>query len=290
MSTTHRIPGVLYRADPRDGEVPLIFDSPHSGTDYPEDFDHTCPRQVLRTAEDTYVDELYSAAPAEGATLIGALFPRSYIDANRHIADMDQALLAEPWPHPLKPGVKTKMGMGLIRRLAVPKLPVYSRKLGVAEVQARIDKYYHAYHAELAGAADRLHARFGGLWHVDCHSMKSVSNGMATEGPGVPRADFVLGDRDGTTCAPELTQFVRQFLETRRYDVRINDPYKGVELVRRHGRPKENRHSLQIEVNRKLYMDEESFERNANFPKLKADLDALVAALAGFARERLRAA
>ena len=290
MSTTHRRPGVLYRADPRDGEVPLIFDSPHSGTDYPEDFDHTCPRQVLRTAEDTYVDELYSAAPAQGATLIGALFPRSYIDANRHIADMDQALLAEPWPHPLRPGVKTKMGMGLIRRLAVPKLPVYSRKLGVAEVQARIDKYYHAYHAELAGAADRLHARFGGVWHVDCHSMKSVSNGMAAEGPGVPRADFVLGDRDGTTCAPELTQFVRRFLEKRGYDVRVNDPYKGVELVRRHGRPRENRHSLQIEVNRKLYMDEASFERNDNFPELKNDLDALVVALAEFVRERSRAA
>ncbi|HKX07144.1 MAG TPA: N-formylglutamate amidohydrolase [Stellaceae bacterium] len=290
MSTTHRIPGVLYRADPREGEVPLIFDSPHSGTDYPEDFDHTCSRQVLRTAEDTYVDELYSAAPAQGATLIGALFPRSYIDANRHIADMDQALLAEPWPHPLSPGVKTKMGMGLIRRLAVPKLPVYSRKLGVAEVQARIDKYYHAYHAELAGAADRLHARFGGLWHVDCHSMKSVSNGMAAEGPGVHRADFVLGDRDGTTCAPELTQFVRQFLEKRGYDVRVNDPYKGVELVRRHGRPRENRHSLQIEVNRKLYMDEVSFERNDNFPELKNDFDALVLALAEFARERSRAA
>ena len=286
MSTTQSIPGVLFRSDPRDGEVPVIFDSPHSGTDYPEDFDHTCPRHVLRTAEDTFVHELYSAAPGHGATLIGALFPRSYIDANRHIADIDAALLAEPWPHPLNPGVKTKMGMGLIRRLAVPKLPVYSRKLGVAEVQGRIEKYYHAYHAELARVADRLHARFGGVWHVNCHSMKSVSNGMAAEGPGVPRVDFVLGDRDGTTCAGELTEFVRQFLTKRGYDVRINDPYKGVELVRRHGRPKENRHSLQIEVNRKLYMNEASFERNANFPKLKADLDALVAALAGFARER----
>lgn len=286
MSITHRIPGVLYRCDPQAEELPLVFDSPHSGTAYPEDFDHTCPRHVLRTAEDTYVDELYAAAPANGATLIGALFPRSYIDANRNVADMDQALLSEPWPHPLKPGVKTKMGMGLIRRLAVPKLPVYSRKLGVAEVQARIDKYYHAYHTELASATDRLHARFGGLWHVDCHSMKSVSNGMAAEGPGVPRADFVLGDRDGTTCAPELTQLVRQFLEKRGYDVRVNDPYKGVELVRRHGRPKENRHSLQIEVNRRLYMDEASFERNANFPKLKRDLDALVAALATFVRAR----
>jgi len=281
------ITGVLFRTAPREGEVPLVFDSPHSGTDYPEDFDHTCPRAVLRTAEDTYVHELYAAAPAHGATLIGALFPRSYIDANRHIADIDQALLAEPWPHPLNPGVKTKLGMGLIRRLAVPKLPVYSRKLGVAEVQARIDRYYHPYHAELQTAADRLHARFGSVWHVNCHSMKSVSNGMAAEGPGVARADFVLGDRDGTTCAPELTRFVEKFLGKRGYDVRINDPYKGVELVRRHGRPKQNRHSLQIEVNRKLYMDEESFERNANFAKLKADLDALVAALARFARERV---
>ena len=287
MSTSHMITGVLFRTAPREGEVPLVFDSPHSGTDYPEDFDHTCPRAVLRTAEDTYVHELYAAAPAHGATLIGALFPRSYIDANRHIADIDQALLAEPWPHPLNPGVKTKLGIGLIRRLAVPKLPVYSRKLGVAEVQARIDRYYHPYHAELQTAADRLHARFGSVWHVNCHSMKSVSNGMAAEGPGVARADFVLGDRDGTTCAPELTRFVEKFLGKRGYDVRINDPYKGVELVRRHGRPKQNRHSLQIEVNRKLYMDEESFERNANFAKLKADLDALVAALARFARERV---
>jgi N-formylglutamate amidohydrolase len=286
MTITHRISGVLFRTEPRDGEVPLVFDSPHSGTDYPDDFDHTCPRAVLRTAEDTFVHELYAAAPAHGATLIGALFPRSYIDANRHVADIDQVLLAEPWPHPLNPGVKTKLGMGLIRRLAVPKLPVYSRKLGVAEVQARIDRYYHAYHAELQTAADRLHARFGGVWHVNCHSMKSVSNAMAAEGPGVARADFVLGDRDGTTCAPELTKFVEHFLRKRGYDVRINDPYKGVELVRRHGRPTENRHSLQIEVNRKLYMDEASFERNGNFSKLKSDLDALVAALAGFASER----
>jgi len=284
----HTIPGVLFRTNPKTAEVPLVFDSPHSGTDYPGDFDHTCPRHVLRTAEDTYVHELYAAGPAHGATLIGALFPRSYIDPNRHIADMDQALLAETWPHPLNPGVKTKLGMGLIRRLAVPKLPVYSRKLGIAEVQARIDRYYHAYHAELVSAVDRLRARFGGVWHINCHSMKSVSNGMATEGSGVARADFVLGDRDGTTCASELTGFVQQFLTGRGYDVRINNPYKGVEIVRRHGRPGENRHSLQIEVNRKLYMNEESFERNGNFQRLKSDLDALVAALAAFARERAR--
>jgi N-formylglutamate deformylase len=285
-AASRTLPGVLYRRDPETSEVPLVFDSPHSGTDYPQDFDFTCPLPVLRSAEDTYVDELYGGAPALGATLIGAYFPRSYIDANRELGDIDRELLNAPWPGPINPGVKTKLGMGLLRRLAVPGLPVYRRKLTVAEVQERIARYYDPYHAELATVADRLHARFGGVWHIDCHSMKSVSNAMASEGAGVMRADFVLGDRDGTTCAPELTDFVLGFLRRRGYDVRVNDPYKGVELVRRHGRPKENRHSLQIEVNRKLYMDEDGFERNANFPKLKRDLDALVAALAGFVKER----
>ena len=287
MTTMPRtIPGVLYRRDPDAPEVPLVFDSPHSGVEYPQDFDFTCPLEMLRTAEDTYVDELYSAAPAHGATLIGAFFPRSYIDANRNLADIDQELLDAPWPGEATPGEKSRLGMGLIRRLAVPKTPVYGRRLGVAEVQARIDRYYEPYHRELATVADRLHSRFGGVWHVNCHSMKSVSNAMASEGAGVVRGDFVLGDRDGTTCAAELTEFVLRFLRDRGYDVKVNDPYKGVELVRRHGRPRERRHSLQIEVNRKLYMDETTFERNANFPRLKADLDALVAALAGFARER----
>jgi len=286
MTTPHTIPGVLYRHDPEVPEVPLVFDSPHSGVQYPRDFDFTCPLELLRTAEDTYVDELYGAAPAHGATLIGAFFPRSYIDANRNLADIDQALLDAPWPGEAMPGEKSRLGMGLIRRLAVPKTPVYGRKLGVAEVQARIARYYEPYHRELAAVADRLYARFGGVWHVNCHSMKSVSNAMASEGAGVVRGDFVLGDRDGTTCAPELTEFVLRFLRDRGYDVKVNDPYKGVELVRRHGRPRERRHSLQIEVNRKLYMDEATFERNANFPRLKADLDALVAALGGFARAR----
>lgn len=285
---TRSIDGVLHRSDPRGTELPLVFDSPHSGVVYPPDFDYTCPLNVLRTAEDTFVDELYGAAAEHGATLIGAHFPRSYIDANRHVADIDQNLFATAWPGPVDPGEKTRLGMGLVRRLAVPGLPVYGRKLRVEEVQARIAHYYEPYHAELAGVLDRLHDRFGAVWHVNCHSMKSVSNAMASEGAGAPRADFVLGDRDGTTCAPELTLFVREFLARRGYQVKVNDPYKGVELVRRHGRPNENRHSLQIEVNRKLYMDETCFERNDNFPKLQRDLEALIGALAAFVRERQR--
>src|SRR4051794_2560339 len=133
----HAIPSVLVRRDPVAPEVPLVFDSPHSGTEYPADFNHACPLAALRGAEDLYVEDLFGAAPEHGATLLAALFPRSYIDVTRDLADLDPALLDTPWPAPLSPGEKTKLGIGLIRRFAKPGLPVYDRKLTVAEAEAR---------------------------------------------------------------------------------------------------------------------------------------------------------
>jgi N-formylglutamate amidohydrolase len=132
---------------------------------------------------------------------------------------------------------------------------------------------------------DRLHGKFGVVWHINCHSMPERGNEMSAD-PGAMRADFVLGDRDGTTCDPRLTDFVRRVLVGRGYEVKVNDPYKGVELVRRHGRPAENRHSLQIEVNRRLYMDEARIQKNQNFARLADDIGHLVEALASFAQGR----
>jgi len=114
----------------------------------------------------------------------------------------------------------------------------------------------------------------------------ALSSKISEEGPGKPRADFVLGDRDGTTCAPEFTQLVADTLRGMGYEVKVNDPYKGVELVRAFSDPQSNRHSLQIEVNRRLYMDERTREKSAGFDKLRRDLESLVATLARHAAER----
>src|SRR5262245_24003392 len=132
------IPGVLWRRDPEAAEVPLVFDSPHSGSHYPEDFRFSCPLDVLRTAEDTYVDELYAAAPKFGATLLAAVFPRSYLDTNRAVDDLDTTLVDGPWPSPLKPSHKTRAGLGLVRRVARTGTPIYDRKLTVGEILARV--------------------------------------------------------------------------------------------------------------------------------------------------------
>lgn len=277
------IPGVLKRTDPSTDPVPLIFDSPHSGTIYPADFRYSAPTPLVRAAEDTHVDELFAAGPENGASLLAALFPRSYIDVNRHVGDLDLALLDGSWPDKLAPGEKTKLGVGLVRRLADATVPMYDRKLSVAEVRARIETYYLPYHDELARMIDAAHARFGAVWHINCHSMASRGSDITPDG-NVARADFVLGDRDGTTCSPVFTDMVASVLRKLGYQVKINDPYKGVEIVRRYADPPARRHSLQIEINRRLYMDEATREKSAGFVKLKADLDELVRFLAKYAR------
>jgi N-formylglutamate amidohydrolase len=279
------IPGVLWRRDPEGAEAPLVFDSPHSGSHYPEDFRFVCPLDVLRTAEDTFVDELYAAAPGFGATLIGALFPRSYLDANRAVHDLDTALIDGIWPSDLKPSHRTRSGLGLVRRVARTGTPIYDRKLSVAEIRARIERYHTPYHNVLEEACARAHRKFGMVWHVNCHSMPSQRTDTGRKGGHC--ADFVLGDRDGTTCEPEMTDFVARILRGCGYTVRINEIYKGVEIVKRQGRPGEGRHSLQIEVDRALYMDQKTLEKTSNFAQLQDDIAHLIEALATFASTRL---
>ena len=271
---------------PQGAPLPVVLDSPHSGENYPGDFDHAPARHEVRRAEDTHVARLYACAPRHGATLIEATFPRSYIDPNRSLADVDPELLADDWGEPLAPSRKTAQGIGLVWRVARSGMPMYARKLASAEVRDRIDRFWRPYHDALADLLDARHREFGAVWHIDCHSMPAVGDANADD-PGRARADFVLGDRDGTTCDPGFTRAVAATLQDMGYDVAINDPYKGVEIVRKHGRPAEHRNSLQIEVNRRLYMDEATLVPNDGFEGLARDLDRLLAEIAVYVRECL---
>ncbi len=269
---------------PRTTPVPAVFDSPHSGTNYPEDFGSIAPLSVMRRSEDAFVDELFASAPDHGASLIAAEFPRIYIDPNRDLIDLDPAMLDGSWPDPLVPSRKTELGVGLIWRIMPPDSLLYDRLLSLEEVRGRIERCWMPYHRAVASAIDDAHDRFGKSWHVNCHSMPAMGNAASEDGP-VARAEFVLGDRDGTTCEAGFTAFVAEELRDMGYEVKINEPYKGVELVRRYSDPAKGRHSLQLEINRKLYMDERRIEKSAGFAELQANLDRLSAAICGYARE-----
>ena len=262
------------------GNTPLVLDSPHSGIDYPADFGYASELAVLRRAEDTHVEKLYNFATGLGVTWIEALFPRSYLDANRNTTDVDVTLLEEAWPDPVttEPGAlkKVRLGKGLIWRTTDDGLPIYRRALTVAEVRARINNCWRPYHAAVAEAIDTAHGQHGYSIHINCHSMPAVASSHATEFPGEAHADFVIGDRDGTTACLPLSKMVCDLLRDRGYSVAYNHPYKGVELVRRYSDPSNHRHSLQVEINRKLYMDEQTLAMHPGADALKASLRALV--------------
>ncbi|WP_309954115.1 MULTISPECIES: N-formylglutamate amidohydrolase [Variovorax] len=263
------------------GRTPLVLDSPHSGTVYPEDFRPACDLATLRRAEDTHVEKLYAFAPAMGAAWIEAHFPRSYLDANRDTTELDTTLLDGPWTEPLSddPRVlsKVRLGKGLIWKLTDEGLPIYDRLLAVDEVRGRIDNCWRPYHAAVAEAVEAAHVRHGYSIHINCHSMPAIAGSHATDFPGLAHADFVIGDRDGSTADPALSQKICEHLRAHGYSVDYNHPYKGVELVRRHGRPAENRHSIQVEINRKLYMDEATLALDeAGAARLQEHLRSLV--------------
>ena len=265
------------------GSTPLVLDSPHSGTQYPADFAHAVDPWRLRTAEDTHVEKLYDFAPALGVAWVEALFPRSYCDVNRNTTEVDVEMLDGPWPHEVAtdPKVlgKVRLGKGLIWRNTDEGEPIYQRALSVAEVQARIANCWQPYHAAVAEAVAAAHARHGYSIHINCHSMPAVASTFATDFPGLVHADFVIGDRDGSTADAALSQLIIDHLQGLGYSVAHNHPYKGVELVRRHSDPANHRHSIQIEINRKLYMNEDTLAPSTGFGALRANLRSLVSLL-----------
>ena len=265
------------------GASALVLDSPHSGTHYPADFLFNCDALALRQAEDTHVEKLYDFATAMGGHWIEAHFPRSYLDANRNTTEIDQTLLDAPWPGPIETNAhtlsKVRLGKGLIWRTTDNGLSIYKRKLTVAEVQARIANCWQPYHAAVSNAINTAHSRHGYCVHINCHSMPAIASSNATDFPGEVHADFVVGDRDGTTANPALSKLICAFLSNLDYSVAYNHPYKGVELVRRYSNPAAQRHSIQLEINRKLYMDEGSLEVTPGFVPLKKYLLQLVALL-----------
>ncbi|MBI1272530.1 MAG: N-formylglutamate amidohydrolase [Alphaproteobacteria bacterium] len=263
------IPGLIKVFEPDFGKprIPLVIDVPHSGRTYPADFAYSCPFPMLRQTEDAYVDELVVGAVDMGATVIVAQFPRAYIDVNRAEDDIDPMVIDGQWSKPLRPTERTLHGLGLVRRMCKAGVPMYQKPLPMAEVETRLNQFYRPYHRVLERTLRNLSKQAGHVWLINAHSMPS--SWPTAEGGAQRRPDFVVGDRDGQSCDPAFTRSCAHVLRDLGYSVDVNDPYKGVEILRRHGRPHEGFHALQLEISRALYLDEDKVARTANFPKLQ---------------------
>lgn len=280
---TDLLPGVFARRDPMGDAAPVLFDVPRSGAEYPRAFRSIATLTELQRSISMYVEELYGDVPGAGATWLYACFPNAFIDPNRNILDIDPDALDGEWPGPLEPSPKTRNGIGLIPMVCSGTRPLYDGKLAVADVRDRIENYYKPYHAELARLLAAFQARHGVAYHLSCHSMPAIATGSGPDA-GTRRSDFDLGDRNGTTCGPELVEVVEATLRGFGYSVTRNAHFIGAECVRQHGNPTGGIHSLQIEMNRGLYMDETARTRGPRFAEVRRHLTAVADAVAKFAR------
>jgi N-formylglutamate deformylase len=161
---------------------------------------------------------------------------------------------------------------------------IYDRRLPVDDALSRIETLYKPYHRALRRLFTRIHRDFGTAVLVDCHSMPSTAGAKDER----PRADVVLGDRYGTSCAGVISDVVDTTLRSLGYTVSRNKPYAGGFITEHYGNPAAGLHAIQVELNRSLYMDEKRYVRSATFERVAEDIDILADRLAAIPLEELR--
>ncbi len=267
---------------PSASRLPVILTSPHSGRRYPEDFLASSRLNALsiRRSEDSFVDELFAAAPALGMKLLAASFPRAYCDANREAWELDPDMFEDRLPDYANiTSPRVTAGLGTIARIVSTGETIYRRKLTFAEAERRVVQCWQPFHGTLLSLIEAARLEFGACLVLDCHSMpRAAPDGSAC------RVNVILGDGHGTACTPKITAFVETALQRLGFVVGRNEPYSGGYITRHYGQPQLGVHVLQIEIARSLYMDERRIERSPDFMALAARLAEFLTSLAGAVR------
>jgi N-formylglutamate amidohydrolase len=282
LSTKHSLINPPFEVhQPERQTIPFVFASPHSGRVYTRAFLEGARLDPIsiRRSEDSFVDELFGAARELGAILIKANFPRAYVDPNREPYELDPSMFDGPLPSFINArSQRVAAGLGTIAKVVRDGAEIYGQKMSFSEAHHRIETYYKPYHARLRSLLEETQSRFGCAVVIDCHSMPSVG-GPLDQDIGANRPDVVLGDRFGASCARRLTDIVDRAFSMQGYAVIRNNPYAGGYTTEHYGRPAMGLHSLQIEINRALYMDEERIERGPGIARVQSAIRNMIRAL-----------
>ncbi|HSI40399.1 MAG TPA: N-formylglutamate amidohydrolase [Xanthobacteraceae bacterium] len=270
-------------AEPEIGRAPILFNSPHSGVVYPQAFvaQSRLELAALRRSEDSFVDALFEGVTQAGMPFMRAHFPRCYLDVNREPYELDPRMFEGRLPaYANTRSMRVAGGLGTVARIVGESQEIYGRRIPVDEAIARIETYYKPYHRTLRRLLVQLQRDFGVAVLVDCHSMPSMTGGRDER----QRADIVIGDRYGTSCAAVIPDLIEDELRGRGYAVARNKPYAGGFITEHYGNPASGMHAVQIEINRALYMDERAYRPAERFAAVREDLLAVADRLAGIGR------
>lgn len=255
---------------------PFVFNAPHSGNAYPRSLIRRSrlDRHTIRRSEDTFVDSLFAGVLELGAPMLKANFPRVYLDLNRAANELDPEMFDAPLCVPVAPdSPRVAGGLGVIARIVGERQEIYGGPLPAAEAEHRLSTLYDPYHRALEDLIESTVDDFGACVLVDCHSMPSGAVRAMGEGAG-PKPDVILGDRFGTSCAPELTDALAAALREAGFVVGRNRPYAGGYITEHYGRPPLV-HAVQLEINRALYMDEAYYTRAKAFGRIQDQMTAV---------------
>ena len=257
---------------------PLIIAVPHSGRLYPAEFLSQSRLSLarLRTMEDFEVDHIFASAPLFGAAVITAPYARVWLDVNRRPTEIDPRLVAQKLlPEDYEITTMVKNGIGLIPRLVAGSEPIYRQKLSRVEFAERITLAYEPYHRGVQLLIESTMQKFGHCRIIDAHSMPSQTH------HGAELADIVLGDCFGQSCSAEFLQTVESALTERGLSVVMNEPYAGGFTTQQYSRREDGVEVLQLEINRRLYMDESRLERLPEFERILSDINFMLGRLEG---------
>ncbi|HVH46957.1 MAG TPA: N-formylglutamate amidohydrolase [Labilithrix sp.] len=259
--------------EPPGEETPVIVEIPHAGlwVDGPALATLAAPARSIGRDADLWVDELYAEAPARGASMIVAHVSRYVVDLNRSEKDVD-AESVEGAPR------NARATRGIIWRLTSDGAHVLDAPLSRHELERRLDAFYRPYHNAIATLIERKRARFGHAILLAAHSMPSV--GRAAHGdPNAHRADVVPGTRGRTSASNRFIDAVDTHARATGFSVAHDDPYQGGFTTIHYGRPSASSHVVQVELARRLYMNETTLQKNAGFGRVRAFCADLVSRL-----------
>lgn len=250
--------------EPRSARTPVVVEVPHAGLSIDPESMATliAPAQSLGRDADLFVDDLYADAPDVGATLLVSHVSRYVCDLNRAESDVD-ALTVEG-------GAARSAPHGVIWRVTTDNRPALQRTLPYSELERRITRIYRPYHQTLTALLQQRVQEFGYAILLCGHSMPSRGREGHID-PGRERADVVPGSRGRTSCAEPVLKLVDRIAAEFRFSVAHDEPYRGGFSTTHYGRPRDRVHAIQIELARRLYMDEQALtKKSSDFNNLRS--------------------
>lgn len=253
---------------------PVLLSVPHGGRDYDPALLAALRVQsfAIRPLEDRFADRLADGAVAAGVPAIIAKMPRLAIDLNRAPDDLDPDSIRGGAHRGAPPSPKARAGLGLIPTRLSDVGPLWRKPFAPEDVAARLRDAHTPYHAAIAKALAEAKRRWGAALLIDLHSMPPLA--------GDDAPDIVIGDRFGNSASAQLTATAEALFKASGFRVAINAPYAGGYIVSRHARPNANIHALQIEIDRRLYLDPALDEPGPGLAKMQRLVTTLVESLA----------